>query len=323
MRVLGSNDGENAPMDAARSLAIVVVNYASAGLLAENLVATADAVPDARIVVVDNLSSVEERTRVEALCDSRGWHLVAMDGNAGFGGGVNAGAAAAFEELGATDILLLNPDARIDARSVALLSEATADGSTVASPRVEDAAGRTWFGGMDVYLDDGSMGGPRRRQREPDARRLPWLSGACLWIPKDVWAQVGGFHDDYFLYWEDVDISVRAARAGARLLVVDEALAVHDEGATHRSDEQRPEAKSELYYYYNIRNRLLFAALLLDTADAEAWSRTAWRNARQVLLRGGRRQFVRPLAPLRAAWRGVRDGRRLLAQAGSPAGPAV
>lgn len=295
----------------ARSLAVVVVNYGAAALLESNLVATAAAVPDARIVVVDNLSSAPERARVELLCARQGWDLVPMTTNAGFGGGVNAGAAHAFG-AGATDVLLLNPDARIDAPSTAALLDATSDGMTLASPRVEDANGRTWFAGMDVYLDDGSMGGPRRRREQPEARRLPWISGACMLVSRDVWELTGGFHEDYFLYWEDVDISVRAARHGVRLVVVDDALAVHDEGGTHRAQEQRPEAKSELYYYYNIRNRLLFAALHLDAADAQAWNRTAWRSAKEVLLRGGRRQFLRPLPPLRAAWRGIRDGRRLM-----------
>lgn len=306
-------------MDASRTLGIIVVNYASSDLLAENLTGTASAIPDAEVIVVDNLSTAEERRRVERLCAEQGWRLVPMESNAGFGGGVNAGARLAFDALGATDILLLNPDARIDANSASALAAATADGMTIASPRVEDVDGRTWFAGMDVYLDDGSMGGPRRRREQPDARRLPWLSGACLWIPRGLWERIGGFQEDYFLYWEDVDISVRAARAGARLLVVEDALAVHDEGGTHRSGSQRPEAKSELYYYYNIRNRLLFAALLLDRATAEDWRRTARANAWQVLLRGGRRQFLRPIPPLRAAWRGLRDGRRLVEEARSRA----
>lgn len=305
----------------ARVLAVVVVNYGAARLLESNLTSTASDVPEARIVVVDNLSTTTERETVTALCSARGWDLVPMATNAGFGGGVNAGARHAFEVLGATDLLLLNPDARIDGRSVAALRDATADGRTLASPRVVDTDGRVWFAGMDVYLDDGAMGGLRRRREQPSARRLPWISGACMLIPRAVWELTGGFHEDYFLYWEDVDISVRAARGGARLLVVDDAIAVHDEGGTHRGRGQRAEAKSELYYYYNIRNRLLFAALHLDDADVAAWERSAPRNAWQVLLRGGRRQFLRPLPPLRAAWRGVRDGRRLLARHRSAGAP--
>ncbi|WP_372966777.1 glycosyltransferase family 2 protein [Microbacterium sp.] len=310
-------------MSTSRALGIIVVNYGSSQLLEKNLTATARAVPTASIVVVDNFSSAQERDRVEVLCAAQGWRLVAMPDNAGFGGGVNAGALVAFGDLGVTDILLLNPDAHIDAASIDALADATADGMTLASPRVEDEHGRTWFAGMDVYLADGSMGGPRRRREQPDAERMPWLSGACLWFSRRLWDSVGGFHDAYFLYWEDVDISVRASRAGARLVVVEGALAVHDEGGTHRSASQRPEEKSELYYYYNIRNRLLFAGLLLEPEDAEAWSRSAARNAWQVLLRGGRRQFLRPLPPLRAAWRGVRDGKRLLTTARSGSGTSV
>ena len=104
---------------------------------------------------------------------------MAVDDNEGCGGGGNAGAAVAVDELGVSDILLRNPDARIDGSSVDALAAATAEGPSVASPHVEDAAGRVWFAGLDVYLDDGSMGGPRRRREQADARRLPWLSGAC------------------------------------------------------------------------------------------------------------------------------------------------
>ena len=51
--------------------------------------------------------------------------------------------------------------------------------------------------------------------------------------------------------------------------------------------------------------------LLTDADGIRRWRRTSMRNAWQVLLQGGRRQFVRPLPPLRAAWRGLRDGRRI------------
>ena len=200
-------------MDARRMRGRIVVNYASADLLAENLTATAAAVPDARIVVVDNRPTAEERARVEALSIPHGWRLVPMDDHAGIRGGAHAAPAVAFDEPGVTDILLLNPDARIDGASVDAVAAATADGPSVASPRVEDAAGRVWFAGMDVYLDDGSMGGPRRRREQAGARRLPWLSGACLWFTRDAWRLTGGPDDAHFPYREDDDTSVRAARA--------------------------------------------------------------------------------------------------------------
>ncbi|GAB3308193.1 glycosyltransferase [Epidermidibacterium keratini] len=293
-----------------RILAVVVVNYGSSDLLSSNLVATHEAASDATIIVVDNRSTDAERQRLTTLSRAHGWHLVAMDDNAGFGAGANAGAAEALSR-GATDLLVLNPDARIDRRSIELLSSATADGWTVAAPVVTDPHGHIWFAGSDLYLDDGATRGRRRRTEHPGARLMEWLSGACLWIPRAVWEQVDGFADDYFLYWEDVDFSRRALDAGARLVVVEDARAIHDEGATHRAQGQRPEAKSALYYYFNIRNRMLFAAAHLEPSDLRRWQRTAPANAWQVLLRGGRRQFVQRPGVLAAAARGLRDGRRI------------
>lgn len=292
-------------------LAIIVVNFGSSELLANNLVETAAGIADAEVFVVDNWTDQAERHRVASLAAKQAWHLVAMGANAGFGGGVNAGARYAFDG-GATDILVINPDARIDAPSVRALAESTVQNRmAVSSPVVRDPGGRVWFAGLDLYLADGTVRAPRRRREYPGAKRIEWLSGACLWITREIWSATGGFDDEYFLYWEDIDFSHRVTAAGGILQVVPEATAIHDEGGTHRGSEQRPEAKSQIYYFYNIRNRMLYAAKHLGPTEIRHWKRTAPRNAWQILLRGGRRQFLRPAAPLGAAWRGLRDGRRI------------
>lgn len=125
-------------------------------------------------------------------------------------------------------------------------------------------------------------------------------------VGRELWEELGGFDEEYFLYWEDVDLSVRATRIGAALIVETGATAVHDEGGTQHGHEQ----KSDLYYYFNIRNRLLFAARNLPPADIRRWLRSTPAESWQILLRGGRRQFLRRTGPWRAALRGTRDGRR-------------
>lgn len=291
-------------------LAIVVVNYASSALLAQNLARTVDDVRPAHVIVVDNMSSAAERATVRALADAAGWTVVETEANLGFGGGMNLGAARALE-LGAKDLLLLNPDATITADAVRALQERAEDSRMAAlAPRVLDGSGKVWFDGADLYLSDGRTMGVRRRGARPGEQRWEWVSGACLLVPDELWRTTKGFDEDYFLYWEDVDYSRRVVAAGGTLQVVGEASAVHDEGGTQgRGPLER--AKSETYYYYNIRNRLMFAVKHLDDESVKRWRRGAWASAREVLLRGGRRQFLWPWKPLRAAYRGVRDGRRL------------
>ncbi|MCD2499666.1 MULTISPECIES: glycosyltransferase family 2 protein [Microbacterium] len=294
-----------------REVAIIVVNYASAGLLSQNLVATAAAMPYAHVYVVDNLHSAAERARVQDLADQQGWRLIALPDNRGFGAGVNAGAREAWRD-GATDLLVLNPDASLDAAAAEALIAATAgDRRVLVSPVIRTPDGRIWFDGCDLYLGTGETRGRRARDRFPGAEREEWLAGTALWVTREVWDLVDGFDEEFELYWEDVDFSHRVRVAGGALAVVTSAVAVHDEGATHRSSAQRSEAKSELYYYFNIRNRLLYAARHLDEAGIRSWLASSTASARAILLRGGRRQFLRPLPPLRAAYRGLRDGRRI------------
>ncbi|MGH1550677.1 glycosyltransferase family 2 protein [Leifsonia poae] len=292
-------------------LAIVVVNYGSSKLLSRTLAAVTEDVPEATYVVVDNFSTDDERTALRTLARPFGWDVVEADDNLGFGGGMNAGVARA-RELGARRFLLLNPDATIQRPSVQKLVERSiAEPMTLLSPVVRRSDGSTWSVGADVYLRDGRIRSAARRGTVP-GERVPWLSGACLLITDRLWDAVGGFADEYFLYWEDVDLSLRIAHAGGSLALVEDASAVHDQGGTQGTDGSHAgAAKSGTYYYYNIRNRLLFAARNLPPETVRAWRRSTIPVAWEVLLQGGRRQFLSSTEAIRAGWRGVRDGLRL------------
>jgi N-acetylglucosaminyl-diphospho-decaprenol L-rhamnosyltransferase len=291
---------------------VVVVSYGSHTLLADTLVATLATEPSARAVVVDNYTDDDERQAVVRLAAQHGWAVELPDTNLGFGGGMNRGVARALAD-GATRVLLLNPDAVVQPGGLAALGAALdADPMALVSPVVVRPDGSPFASGTtDLLLRDGTMRATRRR---PPGSREPvveWLSGACVAATDRLWRAVGGFDDRYFLYWEDVDLSMRVQRAGGSLAVVEQARAVHDEGATH-DDATTSRAKSPTYYYFNIRNRLLFAALHLDSHAARRWVLTAPRAARAVLLQGGRRQLVTGLAPWRSAVRGTWDGLVLL-----------
>jgi GT2 family glycosyltransferase len=184
---------------------------------------------------------------------------------------------------------------------------------SLVSPVVVRPDGSDWFSGCDLYLDSGYMRSRRKRDGDTGRRVEPWLSGACLMVSSQLWNELGGFSDSYFLYWEDVDLSFRTRRLGGDVVVLDSAMAVHDEGGTHEVDSRAKvgRGKSATYYYYNLRNRLLFASRCLDDSDIRRWMRTSVQAARDVLLQGGKRQFLRPVKPLSAAFRGTWDGLRI------------
>jgi GT2 family glycosyltransferase len=158
----------------------------------------------------------------------------------------------------------------------------------MASPRIEDSRGRVVFAGAEMSWATGEM---RRTQSDAPADAwMPWLGGACLALHRDLFMTCEGFDEGYFMYWEDVDLSAKVLRAGGRLVVLPELLAVHDEGGTQ--DAADGPAKSPLYYYYNCRNRLLFARAHLTLGARMRWLAATPGASWQILMRGGRRQLM-------------------------------
>lgn len=291
------------------SLAVVVVNFGSSALLRENLQPLSRSSPELHVVVVDNFTDTAEQSRIAYLCEQEGWQHVLSPTNLGFGGGMNLGVAQA-QQNGRTHFLLINPDAIITAGHLARLLEVVAHHPlTLVSPRIMRPDGTVWFDGSDLYLDDGRVRATRRRGDFVSPRVTPWLSGACLLISDELWRRVGGFHDDYFLYWEDVELSHRVLQAGGEVKVCIDAQAIHAQGGTQGTGQHSAgQAKSYSYYYYNVRNRLIYAARNLSDDDRQRWRRRSLPAAWEVIARGGRRQLLTSVQPFVAALRGLRDG---------------
>jgi GT2 family glycosyltransferase/glycosyltransferase involved in cell wall biosynthesis len=298
-------------------LGIVVVNYASHELVARHLGAMdLDGIP-VRVIVVDNFSSAAERDAISALAEARGWHLVGLPDNRGFGVGVNAGVEAA-RAAGCACFLLLNPDASLEPAVVEeLRRQVLRDPMALVSPRLVAPDGSVFFAGSRVLLDSGRIRG-HRSTVGPSSATTPsaaqeWLTGACVAVHDELLRTVGGLDEDYFLYWEDVDLSRRVLAAGGRLVLRDDLLAVHDAGGTQ--GPRRGRAKSALYYRYNCRNRLLFAARHLPPSQVLRWMAATPAVSWEILMRGGRRQLLTRPGLLLAAARGSLSGLRVAGRA--------
>ena len=278
---------------------IVVVNFGSHELLAGNLAAESEFGPDFRVVVVDNYSTDAERAAVLALGATAGWDIVGRSGNEGFGVGVNAGVDRA-SELGCTTFIVLNPDAVLTLRvAVALRQHVIDHPGDLVAPLIVDSSGAVVSQGSLVSMRTGRMSRDRSASVAGSRR---WLTGAALAVHQDLWGAIGGFDPKYFLYWEDVDLSLRAQDAGGSLVVRTDLTVIHDEGGTQ--GDQRGRAKSNTYYYFNARNRMVFAARHLDRRGVLRWLLATPAETWRILLRGGRRQLLQTPSGLFAAARG-------------------
>ena len=179
------------------------------------------------LIVVDNNSSDETPELVESL-GSRA-RLIRSGHNAGFAGACNSGAAQAGGDL----LVILNPDA----------APLPGWGEAIRRPWVE---GRDWAAWQALVADHGgvrinSAGNPvhftglvwagshgRPIGAAPAASEVPALSGACLAIPREAWLEAGGFPERFFLYHEDVDLSLRLRLAGGLIGIEQTAIVDHE-----------------------------------------------------------------------------------------------
>lgn len=291
-------------------LAVLVVNYGSHAVVEQNLTRSLHEGFPGQVVIVDNFSSAGEREAARSMCARHGWVLLPLAVNVGFGEGSNRAAQHAIRQ-GARELLLLNPDAWISYETVRELHARVQKNPMVQlSPEIVRPDGTLYTAEVDLYLARGEMQAARHRDAGSHHRIHTWVSGACFMISSSLWERVGGFDDDYFLYWEDVDLSRRVVVEGGTVQAVSSLRAVHDEGTTHRKDHAG-RVKSPIYYYYNTRNRLIYAAKHLSPKDSRRWLFTTPYASYRILLQGGRRQFARPHLNVWPAFRGSLAGMRM------------
>ncbi|WP_404430594.1 glycosyltransferase [Microbacterium lacus] len=267
---------------AAEGVEIIVVAYGSPDLLRRCL----EPVAHLAVTVVDNSSLPE----IAAMCAELGVRYIESGANLGFGAAVNLALADRLRP--GADVLLLNPDARIDPARIDQLHTALRAESDVASvgPAQVDEAGRT----ARVEWPFPSPGGAwleaigLNRMR----RQTGFVIGSVLLLRADALAQVGGFDESFFLYAEETDWAYRAHRLGWRHLAVPSVHAVHH-GAGTSTDARRREAhfhaSQERYF------RKHFGAAGWQTARVAIWGGSF---ARGLVLRGERGTAARRRAAL-------------------------
>ncbi|MDQ3741625.1 MAG: glycosyltransferase family 2 protein, partial [Actinomycetota bacterium] len=236
----------------ATSLAIVVVAHNSARDLPRTLGALGEQLREGdEVVVVDNAStdgSAEAAREVLGRGPSARGSVVETGANLGFAAGCHAGVRATSAPL----ILLLNPDCEVAPGCLDALRAVAAQRPewgawqalvTLPGGEVVNTAGNCvhylgfgWAGRLDEPV----------ATVPPEPHEVGFVSGAALAIRRMAWDEVGGFDERYFMYGEDLDLSLRLRLAGHGVGLAPAARVAHEYEFT----------KGDYKWFYLERNRL-------------------------------------------------------------------
>jgi N-acetylglucosaminyl-diphospho-decaprenol L-rhamnosyltransferase len=246
-----TREREAVPRPSERGLTSVIVVTANSGPLASRCVERVlSSNAEVELILVDNASrdGQVERIADRFAADPR-LSILRNEANIGFGPACNRGAALARGDA----LLFLNPDCLIEADTIAGLCDQAQRYSDVGvlGVRVLDAGGKveTASRRRDPTLRrslNSLTGLSRFAHRFPASAGIDMpepsastglepvdaISGACMFVPRNVYDRLGGFDEGYFLHCEDLDLCRRARDAGLAVLYVPTLSVRHEQGSS-------------------------------------------------------------------------------------------
>jgi N-acetylglucosaminyl-diphospho-decaprenol L-rhamnosyltransferase len=190
--------------------------------------------PRPRVIVVDSGSS----DRGAELAAERGAEVIRLDGNLGFGAGSNAGLERVTEPVTA----FVNPDVELLDGGLSRLALDASSGGVLLAPRLLNADGSVQdsahpLPGRVETLIPALL--PRRLLpirfepwRSHSTRKVGWAVAACIVGRTDELLALGPFDPEAFLFYEDMELCLRARRAGIPTLLRPDVALRHLGGAS-------------------------------------------------------------------------------------------
>ncbi len=290
-------------------LLVVIVNYKTPGLAIDCLWSLATEVadvPSMHVVVTDNLSGDDSVRQIGAGIAANGWgawvSLMPLPRNGGFAYGNNEAIRPALESLDPPRyVWMLNPDTLVKPGAVRAMLDFLDANPTVgiAGTRVineDESVRRSAFrfhnvaseleaglrlGVVSKLLSDKIVAQPI----PTEACEVDWVSGASLFARGEVFKDVGLLDESYFMYFEETDFCLRAARKGWTCWYVPAASIVHLVGQASGVTGMKKNVKRRPKYWFDSRRHYFMAnhgpatVLLADFAWATCFGLSSiWRR---------------------------------------------
>ena len=237
-----------------RPAVVVIPTYGDPGLVLAAVRAvrkTTDAAR-VRVVVVDDASPAEDQRRLrEELKDAE---LIVAPENAGYAAAVNLGIERSRPD---EDVVVLNSDVIAHPHWLARLQEAVHDEQEIgiAGPRLLYDDGRIQSGGSYRNVAAPEWFDHRYRFRAADFgpaqidTNVIAVTGAAMYVKRDLLDQIGGMDEGYAMGYEDVDWCLRAWEAGRSVRYAAAPVMTHLESPTRGTDVGERERSSQQRFW--------------------------------------------------------------------------
>lgn len=239
-------------------IAVVILNWNGVKLLEQFLPSVIQFSEGAAIYVADNDSTDNSIDFVKENFPTV--KIVKNSGNHGFAKGYND----ALKNINAEIYALVNSDIEVTENWLKPILETfnTEKQTAIIQPKILDFKNKEYFeyaGAAGGFID--KYGFPFCRGRifdtvekdngqYDDNAELFWASGACFFIRKNVFYELGGFDESFFAHQEEIDLCWRAANEGHIIKYNYQSIVYHVGGATLQQGNPKKT-------YLNFRNSLL------------------------------------------------------------------
>ena len=223
------------------------------------------------VIVVNN--DVSETKALEMLQAQHSFKLIHTHSNIGFGAACNKGATHALGNI----LGFINPDAQFISGNVREIHTQFECNPSVGIIGLKLLTGQgdtqAWSAGVRVTLWDilrNNLGFPKSKSlwRSQVPITVDWVSGASLFIPRDLFTSVHGFDTRFFLYFEDNDLCERILKQKKSILYFPFISIRHTSGQSSSSKKQQK------YDYY--KSQTLYFSL--HRPKWEGWCIKTLRN---------------------------------------------
>ncbi len=229
-------------------LSFVIVNYQSEKYLKDCISSIREKVlgVDCEIIIVNNDFVGNAYMRSLQLENVK---IINNNKNVGFGSACNTGAKNTRGEI----LCFLNPDTEIVSENIQeLLDEFGEDDKlAIIGPKLLNDKNEIqwWCAGMEVTMWDillNNIGIKRSKKIWESSKKVEcaWVSGAALFIKKNIFQKLGGFDEKFFMYFEDIDLCKRARNSGYKVLYCPYVVIKHLGGKSFENEKDQ-----KLYFY--------------------------------------------------------------------------